>query len=139
MAMSIKERLAAAIEAADRETSELLAATRERSAEAEAAFRPVWAAANELREELLAVNGIELTINPDSVCITLVDRELWFSYDPEAHEFFGEESAHSWYDGERYGTRFTWSDAEACIESMIRSCAQYCRMARAINAASTPR
>ena len=132
----IKKRLAAAIKAADKKSQDSLRSARGRYAEGGRVFEPVRKAAEELREELNSVPGIHFTINPESVCITLVDRELWFSYDDEAKDFFGEESAHSWYDGERFATRFAWSDAEACVEAMIRSCAQYFRMARAINEAS---
>ena len=133
---NIKKRLAAAIKAADKMNRDTLRLARERNAEGVGAFDPVRKAAEELCEELKTIPGIDFTINPESVCITLVDRELWFSYDDEGKEFFGEESAHSWYDGERYATRFAWPDAEACIEAMVRSCAQYFRMARAINEAS---
>lgn len=132
----VKERLAAAISEADAQSQSRLRTDRESSAEA--AFKPVREAASELRDELKSIADIKFAINPDSVCITLIDRELWFDYDTGSQHFAGEESAHSWYDGERYATQFAWADAEACIEAMIRSCAQYFRMARAVNAASKP-
>ena len=134
----VKERLAAAIRDADAESQSRLRTDRESSAEATAAFKPVREAAIELRNELKSIADIKFSINPDSVCITLVDRELWFSYDIKSQEFTGEESTHTWYDRERYATQFVWADAEACIDAMIRSCAQYFRMARALNAASEP-
>ena len=130
----IKKRLATAIREADEQARFRLRADRATSAEAATAFKPVREAAIELRDELRPTSDIKFAINPDSVCITLVDRELWFGYDVTAHEFTGEESAHSWYDGERYATQFVWADANACIDAMIRLCAQYFRMARAINA-----
>lgn len=133
---NIKERLTAAIQEADKASQDSLRATREHSAEAEAAFGFVREAAGELRDQLQSIPGIAFTINPDSVCITLVDRELWFGYDSGSQKFVGEESAHSWYDAERYATQSEWANAEACVDAMIRSCAQYFRMARAIDAAS---
>lgn len=132
----IKERLAAAIREADEQTRSRLREDRESSAEAAATFRPVREAAIELRDELKSTADIKFAISPDSVCITLVDRELWLSYDAKSHEFAGEESAHSWYDGERYATQFAWADADACIDAMIRLCAQYFRMARAVDMAA---
>jgi hypothetical protein len=134
----VKERLAAAISEADAQSQSRLRTDREGSAEAAAAFKPVREAASELRDELRSIADINFAINPDSVCITLIDRELWFGYDTGSQHFAGEESAHSWYGGERYATQFAWADAEACIEAMIRSCAQYFRMARAVNAAFKP-
>lgn len=134
----VKERLAAAIREADAESQDRLRTNRASSAEAQAAFRPVRETASELRDELKSIAGIKFIINPDSVCIKFVDRELWFGYDAKSKEFFGEESAHSWYDRERYAMPYAWADAEACIDAMIRSCAQYFRMARAVDAAIKP-
>ena len=131
----IKKRLAAAIREADEQTQSRLRVNQESSAEVAATFKPVREAAIELRDELKSTVDIKFAISSDSVCITFVDRELWFSYDTKSHEFTGEESAHSWYDGERYATQFAWADADACIDAMIRSCAQCFRMARAVDMA----
>ena len=116
----IKERLATAIREADEQARSRLRADRESSTEAATAFKPVREAAIELRDELSSATDIKFAINPDSVCITLFDRELWFGYDTRTHEFTGEESAHSWYDGERYATEFTWTDASACTSYAFR-------------------
>lgn len=132
----IKERLAAAMREAAEQIQSRLRADRESSAEAAAAFGPVRDAAIELRDELKSAKDIKFSINPDSVCITFVDRELWFGYDTTSQEFTGEESAHSWYDGERYATKFAWPNVDACIGAMIRLCAQYLRMARAVDMAA---
>ena len=102
----VKERLAAAIREADAESQDRLRINRESSAEAQVAFKPVRVAADELSHELEPIAGIDFVINPDSVCIKLVDRELWFGYDARSQEFFGEESAHSWYDRKRYATQY---------------------------------
>lgn len=133
----IRERLEAAIRKAEESRLDRLRAAHERTARAERAFDPVRRAAEEIREHLQSVHSIGFTITPMSVCITLVDRELWFSYDEDSRKFIGEESAHSWYDGERYAQRYEWNSAEECIDAMIRLCAQYVRMAREIGSAAT--
>ncbi len=133
---AIKDRLAAAICEADERDRSRLRADRASSAEAAAAFKPVREAAIELRDELKSTADMKFAINPDSVCITLADRELWFSYESKSHQFSGEESAHSWYDGERFATKFAWGNADSCIDAMIKFCAEYFRMARALNAAT---
>ncbi len=132
---SIRDRLHAEIEKADGNNLANLAAGRQATAEAIERFRRVHDAACELQQELAATPGMKFAITPESVCITLADREFWFSWDHKHGIFTGEESAHSWYDGERYATRFTWPGAEACIGAMVRACAQYFRMARAITSA----
>jgi hypothetical protein len=91
-------------------------------------------AAEEIREELQHLPNIEFTINPGSVWITLADRCLWFGYDQQERRFVGEESTHSWYDGEIYAENYQWDTAEPCIAAMIRLCARYARMARNIGA-----
>ena len=132
MASDIKARLEAAILEAEDISRKRLQAYREISSGSETAFSPVMLAAEDLREHLQSQPGITFTINPDSVIIGLVDRELWFGYDAQSGKFQGEESAHSWYDAERYATREEWTDADACIDAMIRLCAEYVRMARAM-------
>jgi hypothetical protein len=136
MASDVRERLRAAIREANENNLATRRASRDVTAEAEIAFRPVRTAAEEIRDELQSTPGIKFTINPESVCASLVDRELWCSYDAEQQRFVGEESAHSWYDGARYAERYEWMSAEECIDAMIRLCAQYARMARAINEAA---
>jgi len=75
------------------------------------------------------VPSIEVIVNPKSVWITLEDRELRIGYNLGSHRFVGEEAAHSWYNGEAYSDRYEWDTAEARIESLIRLCAKYVRMA----------
>jgi hypothetical protein len=96
MASDVRERLRAAIREANENNLATRRASREVTAEAERAFRPVRKAAEEVRDELQSTPGIKFTINPESVRVSLVDRELWCSYDAEQQRFVGEESAHSW-------------------------------------------
>ncbi len=137
MSSNIRERLEAAIREADERARSHLRALRESTAEAEKAMRPVTDAAKEMNEELKSTPGIEFTINPESVCIRFVDREFWFGFDDQSQRFTGEESAHSWYDGERYSESYEWENQEECIDAMIKLCAQYVQMARAISIIAT--
>lgn len=137
MSDSIRERLEEAIGEEDRRTRSRLEESHERARGAEQAFAPVRQAVEEVREQLEALPSIEFAINPDSVWITLADRELTVSYDPHTGRFIGEERAHAWYDGEPYAEIYEWDGAEACIDAVIRLCARYVRMVRAITAAGT--
>ena len=132
MSSDIRRRLREAIREADERSVRDRRDRREVSADSARAFAPVRLAAEQVREELKSAPSINFTINPDSVGVSLVDRELWISYDPGSARFIGEESAHSWYDGERYAERYEWASADGCTESLIRLCAEYARMARAI-------
>ena len=76
-----------------------------------------------------------VAITPDSVWITLADRSLHFTCSSETESFTGEESGYSWYDREFYAERYRWDTAEDCVEAMIRLCARYVHMARAVKAA----
>lgn len=133
MSNDIGTRLQQAIRAEEESAAEQLRALHESDRVAEQQFEPVMQAAEDLRQELAPVPSIEVAVNPDSVWITLADRELRFSYDLGSQRFVGEESAHSWHDGETYFDRREWDTADACIEAMIRLCAKYVRMARAIS------
>jgi hypothetical protein len=118
-------------------------AARRRSARADAgtleqAFHPVMRAAEELQRELQSVPSIKVTVNPDSVWLSLADRDLKVTYDPTLHRFVGGESAHTWVDGEPYSDQHTWDTADACIEALIRLCARYVRMANAIGRPAKP-
>jgi hypothetical protein len=128
--------IAARLQSAIQEEEEK--AARRRSARADAgttarAFQPVMQAAEELQRALQSTPGIKLTVNPDSVWLSLADRELKVTYDPASHCFVGDESAHAWFDGEPYSDRHKWNTADACIEALIRLCARYVRMANAID------
>lgn len=68
-------------------------------AQVEAAFRPVFEAAQELRRELSGVHELEISVLPDHVRIELYDRDLWFSYSPEARRFIGSELTSLWMEG----------------------------------------
>ena len=139
MTSDIRDRLQKAIREADERSRSHLKAAREATAEAELAMRPVRHAAEEMKQELQSEPSIEFTINPDSVCISLVDREFWFGFDDQSQKFTGEESAHSWYDGERYAESYEWANGEECVDAIIKLCAQYVRMARAISSTSAQR
>jgi hypothetical protein len=136
MGSDVRARLQAAIREAEAKNLADRRASHAVTAEAERAFKPVRQAAEEIRDELQSIPSIRFTINPESVCVALVDRELWCGYDAELQRFIGEESAHSWFDGERYAERYEWTSADECTDAMIRLCAQYARMARAINEAA---
>jgi hypothetical protein len=137
VARDIRDRLQAAIREADERNLQRMEAVRETTAEAEEALEPVRQAAEEVREDMRSIPSIKFTINPDSIGISLADREFWCTYDAKSQKFLGEESAHSWYDGERYAERYEWATADACIDAMIRLCADFVRMARAIGRAAT--
>lgn len=133
MPKDIGTRLRQAIQEEEARASKRLQSLDESARLAEQKFEPVKQAAVDLQHELAAVPGIEVTVNPDSVWVTLADRELRFSYNSGSQRFIGEEAVHSWYDGEAYSDLYEWDRAEACIESLIRLCAKYVRMARAIS------
>ncbi len=134
MASDIRARLETAILEAEEVSRSRLRASRELASGSETAFTPIRQAAEEIREQLRSLPSIKFTINPDSVIITLMDRELWFGYDAQSGTYLAEESAHSWYDAERYAKSGEWTSADKCTDAMIRLCAEYVRMARAINA-----
>ena len=133
MERDIGARLEAAILEAEEMSRNRLRASRQVSSGSETAFRPIRQAAEELREQLQSQPNIKFTINPESVIISLVDRELWFGYDAQSGKYVAEESAHSWYDAERYATSDEWTSADICMDAMIRLCAEYVRMARAMS------
>ena len=133
MPSDICDRLEKAIREEDEKTLGRIRKIRESSREAEEEFQYVRQAAEEIRDDLRSVPSIRFTINPDSVWITLEDREVWLGYDMESRKFVGEEIAHSWYDGEPYADHYKWDTADLCMDALIRFCAKYVRMARAIN------
>ena len=135
MTSSIRDRLEEAIREESERSLERLRISREGDTDVNREFEPVRQAAEEIREELQHLPSIEFTVNPGSVWITLADRSLWFGYDRQERHFVGEESAHSWHDGELHADRYKWDTAETCVAAMIRLCARYARMAR--NTAST--
>jgi hypothetical protein len=132
MARSIRDRLEDEIRREDARGARRLRTSREGAGGSAQAFGPIRQAAEEIREELQSVPSVEFAINPESVWISLADRDLTFSYDPQSGHFLGEEQAHAWYDGEGYSESYRWASAEACIEGMIRLCARYARMARVL-------
>jgi hypothetical protein len=134
MARNVRERLEQAMRDEDAKRRARLARMRDAEKGAEARLEPVRQAAEEIREQLQTVPGIEFTIGPTDVSISLSDRALSFGYDRATEAFVGEEIAHSWYDGEAYNETYRWPSAEACIDAMIRLCARYARMANAIAA-----
>ena len=136
MPSDIRNRFEQAIRDEDEKSLGRLRASHESTRLAEEQFAPVRQAAEELREQVLPIPSIKFTVNPDSAWIALADRDLRFTYDADSLTFTCEEGAHSWHDGESYSDRYEWDDADACIDAMIRLCAKYVRMARAISAAS---
>lgn len=135
MPSDIRDRLEKFIQEEDKQSLNRLKKSRRSRSKAEQEFEPIKHAAEEMREQLRSMPSIKFTINPDSVWITLAERELWFTYDTHSRHFVGEESGHSWFDGEPYADRYEWSTVEECTDAMIRSCAKYVRMTRAIKAA----
>jgi len=134
MTDDIRSRLEQAIREEDESSARRLRASHDRALPVEEKLEPVKQAAEELREQLSPMSSIEITINPDGVWISLLDRELRFSYDGESRTFVGEEGLRSWYDGEAYSYSYEWQTTEDCIDAMIRLCARYIRMARALGA-----
>ncbi len=133
MPSDVKRRLEAAIREADEKSRAGFREARVVSPEITQAFAPVEAAARELEDYIRSIPGVSLMINPDSILLKLGDLELWLSYDPSSKIYVGEESGHSWYDSERFAEHYTWPSAEECTDALIRSCAEYVRMARAIS------
>ena len=134
MKSNIRERLKQAMQEEDTKHQDRLARMRKAERGTEAHFEPVRQAAEEIREQLQTTPGIQFTIGPTGVSISLSDRVLSFGYDSGKQTFTGEDIAHSWYDGEAYTETYRWRSAEACIDAMIRLCARYARMANAIAA-----
>jgi hypothetical protein len=99
----------------------------------EAAFRPVFEAAAELRDELKHVPDIKITIDADGVWIELYDKHLWFGYDPKQRTFAGTEAHSLWMEGGLREESFTWDTAEACTEAMIQACARYVWLAESLS------
>jgi len=94
------------------------------------AFRPVRRAAEELREEVKDLPDLHISIEPDSVGITLYDRSLWFSYDTARRSFVGSETLSLWMEGGTREESHKWNAAEDCIEAMIQATARYVALAR---------
>ncbi len=131
----VTKRLEQAIRQEEQRARREHARSSERQPLVEDAFHPVVEAANEIRERLYTETSLHFTINPDSVWITLGERTLRFAYSLASEKFIGEESGYNWYDAEPYTENYEWDTAEACIDAMIRSCARYAHMARAIKSA----
>jgi hypothetical protein len=93
------------------------------------AFRPVRRAAEELRDEIKNLADLHVSIEPDSVGITLYDRYLWFSYDTAQRSFVGSETHSLWMEGGVREESYKWPTAEACIEAMIQAIARYVALA----------
>lgn len=100
---------------------------------AEAAFRLVREAAEDLRDELSHVPDLSLEITPDGVWIELYDKHLWFSYDANERVFIGTEQDTKWMEGGLREAPYRWDTADACIEAMIQACARYVSLAEAIS------
>ena len=99
---------------------------------AEAAFRPVREAAEELKDELSHIPDLKITVAPDRVWIELYDKHFWFSYEADRGAFVGDEVDSLWIEGGLREETFRWESAERCIEAMIGSCARYVALAEAI-------
>jgi hypothetical protein len=95
------------------------------------AFRPVRRAAEELRAEIKDLPDLHISVEPDSVGITLYDRYLWFSYDADRRSFVGSETLSLWMEGGAREESYKWDTAEDCIEAMIQATARYVALARA--------
>lgn len=126
----IRERLRKAIEQQRRAQPRRPSSPRD--ARAEAAFRPVREAAQELKDELSRVAALKIEIEPDGVWIELYDKHLWFSYDADRGVFVGDEVDSLWIEGGLREEAHRWTTAEACIEAMIEACARYAALAEAI-------
>jgi len=126
----IREQLRHAIDRERRLEAPRRAASND--ARAEAAFKPVREAAEEIKDELSHVPNLKMTIGPSGVWIELYDKHLWFSYDAARDAFVGNEVDSLWLEGGVREESFTWNDAEACIKAMVEACARYVSLAEAI-------
>jgi hypothetical protein len=94
------------------------------------AFRPARRTAEELRDEVKNPSDLHVSIEPDSVGITLYRRYLWFSHDAAERCFVGSESVSLWMEGGVREESYKWETAEGCIEAMIQAAARYVALAR---------
>lgn len=101
------------------------------NAGAQAAFRLVCEAAEELRDELSHVPDLSLEITPAGVWIELYDKHFWFGYDGNERVFIGTEQDTKWMEGGLREAPYKWDTADACIEAMIQACARYVWLAEA--------
>lgn len=128
---NIRERLRKAVDEQRRLTPRQRPAAND--AAAQAAFRPVREAAEELADELSHMPEIHLEITPDGVWIELYDKHLWFGYDTTEQAFVGTEQDTEWIEGGLRETPSRWDSAEACIEAMIQACARFVALVEAMN------
>lgn len=127
----IRERLRAAIDQQRHVVPQRRGGAKD--AAAEAAFRPVREAAEEMRDELSPVPDVRIEIAPENVWIELYDKHLWFSYDANQRSWVGTEQDTKWIEGGLRETPYKWDTADACIEAMIQACARYVALAEAIS------
>jgi hypothetical protein len=127
-------------EAIERQTSLPRRKGGERSdTDANANFRPVGEAADELKAELAGLPELKIEIQPDSVWIGLYDKHFWLTYDETLNAFVGSETDTLWMEGGIRERSFKWDSAEACIDAMIQACARYVALLDAIEKLSRER
>jgi hypothetical protein len=95
-----------------------------------AAFTPVREAALQIEDELKTVPEISMSIEPDSVLLTLKEKDLWFGFDAQEGVFVGSESDTLWMEGGQREETYKWETVDACIEAMIQASARCVALAR---------
>lgn len=132
MKPTIKQRLQRALEEERRPRAQPERAAPETTHEAIERFLPVVKAAEELAESVAETPEIRFTISPEEVWIELYDRHLFFGFDAVRHLYVADEIDYSWLDRDVREERASWPEVEDCIDAMVRSCARYVVLARAL-------
>lgn len=94
---------------------------------------PIAVAARQLADEVAHVPEIRFTISPEAVWIELYDRHLFFGFDPKRNLYIADEIDHSWLDRDVREESYSWEKAEDCVDAMVRFCARYLLLARALH------
>jgi hypothetical protein len=134
MTISIKEKLKQAIEAERRRGRPPRQPKRNDGFTAEQAFDPVRKAAQEIAGELTELPELRITIDPESVWVDLYDKHFCFAFDAAIGRFVGDELGYTWLEPELQAANFSWGSAEECVDALVRACARYVMLARAIRA-----
>lgn len=98
------------------------------------AFAPVRQAAREITAELVELPELRITIDTESVWVELYDKHFCFAFDAASGHFVGDELSYSWLDRELHEETYRWDTVEECIDGLVRACAHYVVLARAITA-----
>jgi hypothetical protein len=134
MTIHIKEKLKQAIEAERSRGRPPRPPKRTGGRSAEQAFAPVRKAAQEIAAELADLPELRITTDPESVWVELYDKHFCFAVDSASGRFVGDELGYSWLEPELQEAAFSWNTATECVDALLRACARYVVLARAIRA-----